>query len=268
MRRFLPSLLALVAGLLLPAGAHAGEVLFSGSGAGANGVTLNASALFKIEGTTLTITLANAGDTSGAGSDVSANTLTGLFFDLPDGIVLTPVSAAVAPGAVLQPDQCNAGACDGSTTNVGGEFGYATGTYTGPHAGATHGISSSGYIPGTTTNFNGPNLDDPVSLNGANFGIVAPLSATNTKFKPNGGLTNDPLILGQVVLSMTIAGGPLLESQISNVSFQYGTGFNEPGFGGCCAVPPPPPPGVPEPAALLLLGPAAALAIRRFRRTT
>jgi hypothetical protein len=58
---------------------------------------------------------------------------------------------------------------------------------------------------------------------------------------------------------MTIAGGALLESQISNVSFQYGTDLSEP------KLPPgvTPPPPVPEPAALILLGIGVAAAVRR-----
>jgi hypothetical protein len=79
---------------LLPASAHAGSITLSGSGAGADGVTLNASALFEISGSTLTITLRNTGDTSGSLADLSANALTGLFFDLPTGVRLTRINAS------------------------------------------------------------------------------------------------------------------------------------------------------------------------------
>jgi hypothetical protein len=50
-------------------------------------------------------------------------------------------------------------------------------------------------------------------------------------------------------------------SQISNVSFQYGTSFGQP------KLPPGmrPPPGVPEPAALLLFAPGLLWAVRRRR---
>jgi hypothetical protein len=241
----------------LPASSHAGSVLFSGSGVNPeNNVTLNAEALFAITGDQLKITLRNTGDTSGNSKDASNSTLTGVFFDLPTGITLAPISAAVAPGSILQPDQCDAGACNGSTTNVGGEFAYGTGSWA-PHAGG-HGISSSGYLSGygDQGNFSGPNLDSPDALNGINFGIIAPLALS--PFKPNGGLANDPLIEGEVVFTLNISGGALLESQISNVSFQYGTGLNEPSFRDCCRGG-----SVPEPGAVVLMAPALALLFRR-----
>ena len=253
-------LFALVCALALPSSAKAG-VLYSGTGTGANGITLNASALFEISGTTLTITLMNTGDTSGTGknSDVSGNTLTGVFFDLPTGITLTPVSATIDSADLLQESTCAPVACSSSTTNVGGEFRYATGTWAG-HLGNS-GIASSGYVSGSSGNFNGPDLDTPGSLDGINFGIIAPQTATNA-FKPNGGLANDPLIEGQVVFTMTIAGGTLSDGDISNVSFQYGTSITEPHFGGGEEPQNP----IPEPATLLLLAPALAFGIRRRLR--
>ena len=248
--------------VVAPRAAHAGSVLFSGSGPNPeNGVSLNAEALFSINSDQLTITLRNAGDSSGTGKDTSNNTLTGVFFDLPQGITLIPASALVAPGAIVQANQCNAGACDGATSNVGGEFSYGTGTWA-PHAG-NHGISSSGYLNGygSAGNFNGVNLDDPDALNGINFGIIAPLS--QSPFKPNGGLVNDPLIEGEVVFTLNISGGSLLETQISNVSVQYGTGLNEPNFTGCCGDHG----NVPEPGVSLLIAPALAAVVRRRLRS-
>ena len=84
---------------------------------------------------------------------------------------------------------------------------------------------------------------------------------------PNGGLSTEPLIDGAVVFKLAISGGTLLESQISNVSFQYGTALSEPHFygsgsgggGGTGQT-------VPEPFALLLVGPGLALAARRLGR--
>jgi hypothetical protein len=266
MRRVPPTIALLLVWLAMPTAAHADPILFasfSGQGAG-DGITLNAQAIFEISGTTLKITLRNTGDTSGSDFDKSANTLTGVFFDLPTGITLTPVKAKITEGDLLQPEKCLPSPCSATLKNVGGEFVYQTGTWSG-HLGNS-GISSSGYINADNGggNFNGPNLDDPDAPDGINFGIVAPLS--QSPFKPkSGNMADNPLIEGEVVFTMSIAGGTLLESQISNVSFQYGTSIGEPKFN---SGPPDielPPPGVPEPALLLLLAPAAAAGFRRRR---
>jgi hypothetical protein len=257
MQRVLGFIVVGVGLLVGSSSAHAAPILFSASGAGQSGITISASALFEITGTSLKITLKNTGDTSGTTlKDLSANTLTGLFFDLPQGITLTPVSAKIAKGDLVQGSYCDIGPCNGNTTNVGGEFAYNTGSF-GTHAG-NHGIASSGYI-NKLPNFNGSNLDSPNSPDGINFGIISAITATNL-FKPEtGNMTSNPLIEEQVVFTMTIAGGALLESQISNVSFQYGTDLSEP------KLPPgvTPPPPVPEPAALILLGIGVAAAVRR-----
>src|SRR5688500_14285269 len=109
MQRIGLSLVALVCVLLLPSTARA-EVILSATGTGSNGVTLNASAAFSISTVNginyLTMTLQNSGDTSGSGKVLSSNTLTGLFFDLPAGITLTPTSARIAKGDLLQSETC------------------------------------------------------------------------------------------------------------------------------------------------------------------
>jgi hypothetical protein len=264
MQRVWSGLFVVLAVCVSASTAFAGSITFSSSGAGIDGVTLNASALFTITGNQLKITLRNAGDTSGTNADKSANTLTGVFFDLPNGITLTPLSATVAPGAIVQGNLCDVGPCTSSTTNVGGEFVFRTGSWNG-HAG-NFGISSSGYIDAAATggNFNGPNLDDPNAPDGINFGIIADQTAANP-FKPgspNGNMAKNPLIEEQVVFTLTIAGGTLTETQISNVSFQYGTSFSEPKL----------PPGIttsqlPEPGLLALLaGGFLAAGRRRFTR--
>ena len=253
-------LLALVCVLLIPAGARADSILFSGNGTGEDGIKLNAAARFSISDNILRIKLQNTGDTSGSTKDKSANTLTGLFFDLPTGITLTPVKASIAPGDLLQGNLCDIGPCNALTTNVGGEFAgkYHTSPLSG-HLG-NYGISSSGYIAAVNGggNFNGPNLDQPDSPDGINFGIVAPITASNPFLPKTGNMTDNPLIEGEVVFVMAISGGTLLESQISNVSFQYGTDIKEPKFMSKIKIH-----TIPEPVALLLLAPAAALSIRR-----
>jgi hypothetical protein len=187
------------------------------------------------------------------GKDVPGNTLTGVFFDLTGNPTLTPVSATILAGAVVQGGECTIGPCDNTTTNVGGEFRYDTGAFPG---GADRGIASAGYIGGAG-NFGGANLDAPPSgaVNGINFGIVS----DDASFVPNGGLI-EPLIQSEVIFILTGVSGLSIED-VSMVSFQYGTGLNEPNIpGDCCEH------DVPEPTTLTLLGFAlASLGLYRRR---
>lgn len=257
--RFAPIGLLLVALALVPSTAHADSILFTGAGPGEDvqnaDVNLSASALFQITNSTLTITLRNLGDN--AAKDVPGNTLTGVLFNLPDSIALTPVSATIAAGALVQANTCNPGPCSASTTDVGGEFRYDT-TVAFPD-GADRGIGAAGYIGGAA-NFFGPNLSGNANgaVQGMDFGIIGP-----GPFNPNGGnggLANNPLIQERVVFQMTIAGGTLSAAEISNVSFQYGTGFNLPRIPGV------PGDSIPEPATVLLLAPALGILARRTKR--
>lgn len=253
------ALLAITGSLAFSTTVSADAVLFTGSGTGetvdGNSVTLSASALFSISGNILTITLSNTGDTSATGQDVPGNQLTGLFFSLPTGITLstTPDGSATAP-SLVQADQCDV-PCGSSNVNVGGEFAFNTGSF-GAHLGS-FGISSAGYI-GTNGNLNGSDLDSPPNPDGPNFSIIAPTGTY--QFNPNGGLADVPLVDGTVIFTLTISGGTLLEEQISNVSFQYGTMLTEPYFAGGGGQ------KIPEPISLLLLAPGIALAMRRLRR--
>lgn len=258
MRR-IGSILTFLACAFVPAAARADSILFTGSGTGTDGVTLNAAARFSIDGNILRIRLSNTGDTAGTLKDKSANTLTGVMFDLPTGVTLTPAAAKIDPGDLLQANKCDIGPCSATTTNVGGEFAYKY--YSSPLSGHTgnHAIASSGYVAAANGggNFNGPDLDSPGSPDGINFGIVAPYP-TYQLIPQTGNMVDNPLINGDVYLSLVISGGSLLESQISNVSFQYGTDISEPKFKAKFKIH-----TIPEPMTVLLLAPAAALALRR-----
>jgi hypothetical protein len=221
--------------------------------------------MFSITGQTLVITLNNLGDSSGAGTDVPANQLTGLFFDLPYGVTLTPVSATIDAGTLLQGNTCNPGPCNSSTTNVGGEFAYKTsGSLPG---GADRGISSTGLNIFGQPNFGGVSLDNPDAVDGKNFSIVAPVNNANA-FNPNGGLASEPLIEAMVEFQLTIStitGDTITAADLSHVSFQYGTSLSEPNIPGL-----PGDPGggtVPEPATALLAMLGATFAVRRHLRT-
>ncbi|MBK8745196.1 XDD4 family exosortase-dependent surface protein [Propionivibrio sp.] len=243
-------LLASALMLGLPLQASASTATFLGSGTGPGGVGVSASAVFDISGNNLTITLTNT-SVANSGQDVPGSTLTGVFWNSASSRSLTPLSATVASGSsIIQ----QAGCCAG-VTNVGGEFGYQAAAFgAGAPVGANRGIASSGYLTtglsGNLGNFNGVNLEGPVSLDGINFGIVSSASG----FNPNGGLSAVPLIQNSVVFVLTGVNG-LTTADISNVSFQYGTAYNElnvPGGGGGGKVP--------EPGSVALFG-ASLLAL-------
>jgi PEP-CTERM motif len=243
-----PFLAALVS--LFLSQAYGAPITFTGTGSN-GGVSLAAEAIFDIVGSQLFVTLTNTAPNSPSGNDTSANQLAAVFFDLPDSVSLSPMSATRISGSIIQASTCDTtpgpgtNPCNPAETNVGGEFAYALAALAG---GADRGISSSGFGPFGSGNFGGLNLDDPNSVDGANFLLV---SQNETSYDPNTGLANDPLIKGSVQFVLNITGS-FTTDNIQNVSFQYGTDLAEPNIPGNGG--PSPGPGVPEPASLALLG--------------
>jgi len=184
--------------------------------------SLSASATFdaSVAGT-LTVTLTN---TSASDVLVPADVLTALFFSL-DGATLTKVSAVLAGGSTVfyDPQGQPAGGV------VGGEWAYKAGLAGAPNT-ADMGISSTGVgLFGPGDRFPGADLAPPTSPDGLQYGI---LSAGDNTGTGNAGVTGSGgLIKNSVVFTFTIAGFTDLDTQLSKVSFQYGTNLtDEPNF--------------------------------------
>jgi hypothetical protein len=205
--------------------ASATPIDFPGDGIGPNGIPVSAVASVDVSGGDMIIVLTNTSPAH-SGADVPGSTLTGFFWRFKDGSnpALTPFSATVAAGSSIL-GTCGSANCI-ATTNVGGEFGFAY-QASGFPRGTNWGIASSGYLStgltGNLGNFGGFNLDNPVSLDGINFGIVS-----NNSYSPNGGLSNIPVIQNSVRFVLHGAQSLTIENiQSLEGNFQYGTSFTE-----------------------------------------
>ena len=237
-RRSWSAVAALLALSLLVASAHADTFSIGSPGTG-----LSASADFSwTSAGKLQVVLANLGTEPTFNTDA----LGALFFDLPDGIVLDPVSATVTAGSHVYN-------YTPPVTNISSEWAYKTGL---DYHGADTGISAVGYdLFSRHDRFGWGNLTGPRAVDGADWSIISMDPTT-----PQGqGNLNDPLVANSV--TFVFDPNRLFElSGIGNVGFQYGTDLD----GGWKPVP--------EPATMgmlaLGLGGLGALARRRKTRSS
>ncbi len=209
---------------------------------------LSAQATFDLTGNMLTVTLLN---TSPYDVTVPAEVLTAVLFDVEgDSEMLTPISASVYDygdtGFVAFWNQFSSSADHTSTDgthngDVSVEWAYVD----------DRGISSTGLgVWGAADRFDTTgDLWSPAAPNGLQYGILPLADNLSSGNTPVTGA--QPLIVGGVVFTLQVAEGFSLDD-INNVSFQYGTSWDEPNI------------LVPEPATGLLL--AAGLVAAALRR--
>lgn len=199
-------------GLLWPTlPASATPITFTG-GSG----TLAARVDFNVSGTNLIVTLTN---TSSADVLVPTQVLTAVFFNIAGNPVLSPLSAVVAAGSNVLFGTTDPG------NVVGGEMAYRRGL-TGTSGSARQGISSTGLgLFGPGNRFPGNNLQGPASPAGLQYGLT---SATDDPTTGNTPVTGtNALIRNSVVFTLAGLSLSFLLSDISDVSFQYGTSLLE-----------------------------------------
>lgn len=206
---------------------------------GASG-TLASSATFDIVAGNLTVTLAN---TSAADTTVSADLLTGVFFNIAGNPLFTTISA-LSGGDTHTGSTINSNA----GTNLGGEWSYLNGL---SQYGANSGIASSGLGIFGSANFPGPNLSGPIAVNGFEFGIG---SAGDNFSTGNPALLSKAITSGSVIFTLGGLAPGFSMADISAVTFQYGTALNEPSFAGTTPPTAASTTQIPEPGTLALLG--------------
>jgi hypothetical protein len=177
---------------------------------------LAASAKFAVSGSNLVVTLTN---TSTADVLVPTAVLTAVFFDLPGGITLSPLSALLGTGSTVFFGPTNGG-------DVGGEWAYAALPPATPPPPGNAGISSAGLGLFGDANFGGANLQGPVSVDGLQYGIT---SAGDDTTSGNAAVTGKfALIQNEVVFTLSGVDATFDPgTMISNVQFQYGTSLGE-----------------------------------------
>jgi hypothetical protein len=207
----------IVALALFIAAANARAVTFTGttttSSKKGGTETLKASATFVISNLELVITVSNTG-TSDPRSP--ADILTGIFFDVAGSPSLTPVSAMVAPDSTVIGQRLPLG-FDG---NVGGEWAYRDDLTKAP-GGDAYGISSTklGFFKKSDL-FPGKKIKGTHPLSGVQFGIT---TLNDLLANDQGGVKNKGLVQNTIIFVFDNLPSNFTVSDISNVTFQYGT---------------------------------------------
>ena len=235
-------------------GANAGaSILFTGSGTGEAGGAVSASAEFDLTGSTLSLLLTNtSGDTAAQG-----DALTGILFSINGAQTLSidlgpaPCDMSLGSGSAIWTSGTTSNTtdpiCESWTDQrdvappIAGEFGVATTGFAG--------------------NFNGGSIG--LGNASPDYGIVGALTFPGTI-----GGSQFPLIQNALVFDFTVTSGAFAESDITGVTFLFGTQGDDTAPGTCVGNCGGGPGGqLPEPNALWLLGMGlVALAFTRRRK--
>jgi hypothetical protein len=182
------------------------------------GEALSAIATFTVSNLELIVTVSN----TGTFDPINANDiLTGVFFDLPGDLKLTPESVELASGSSVIDHRLPVG----FTGDVGSQWAYRNDLVGAPD-GTDEGISSTSLKWFSAKDlFPGEKIKGFGSLGGISFGIttLADLGGHN-----RGDLKNQALTQNSVVFTFSGLPEDFSISDISNVTFQYGTTFKAP----------------------------------------
>jgi hypothetical protein len=197
--------------------AHGQTVTATGPGNNP-GETLSASATFTVSNLDLVVTLSN----TGTFDPINANDiLTGIFFTIDGDLKLTPESAELASDSSVIDHRLPLG----FTGDVGSQWAYRNDLVGGTN-GTNEGISSTSLKWFSAKDlFPGEKIKGFGSLGGISFGIT---TLADLGGHDRGDLKNQALTQNSVVFTFSGLPDDFSISDISNVSFQYGTSFKAP----------------------------------------
>ena len=214
------------------------------------GETLSASATFVVSDLQLVVTLSN----TGSFAPVNANDiLTGVFFTIDGDPKLTPESAQVAPGDSVIGHRLPLG----FSGDVGSQWAYRNDLVNAPN-GTDEGISSTSLKWFSAKNvFSKTKIKGFGSFGGISFGLT---TDDDLGGHSRGNLKNQALIQDSVVFTFSGLPQDFSPSDISDVTFAYGTSVKAPKLIGEVTTD-----DIPEPAtiALVVVSLLGALGARR-----
>jgi hypothetical protein len=182
------------------------------------GETLSAAATFSVSDLDLIVTLSNTGTFDPENAN---DILTGIFFTIDGDPELTPESADVASGSSVIAHRLPPG-FDG---DVGSQWAYRN-DLAGAPDGTDEGISSTSLKWfGTKNLFSKEKIKGFGSFGGISFGIT---TLDDLGGHDRGNLKNQALTQNSVVFTFSGLPNDFSLSEISDVTFQYGTSFKAP----------------------------------------